>query len=258
MKLGGFGKIVDYENIRLSDFDYAELDIPEIEAMTEREFCIFKDKVRETAFPVLTGARALPVAEPLFFTDHFRAIDFREYLENACRRANLLGMGKIILGNGKARQLLDETSISREHKFIDFMRMFAEIAGNCDLEIILEPLGPEYSNYINTLPEAVRIIGAVNMSNLFTMADLRHLFWAKEPLTDIVRYGDYVHHIHVDYPVSYPERPFPRVKDDFDYTEFLEVIKNSGYQDTLTVEADIPEDWNRAYAYAADVLKKVL
>lgn len=258
MKLGGFGRIAAYDSIRQAGFEYAELDIPEIGAMSEKEFCVFSEKVHEAGFPVLTGARALPATEPLFFTDHFCAMDFRGYLENICRRANLLGMGKVILGNGKARQLLDETSISKEHLFIDFMRMFSEIAGNSDVEVILEPLGPKYSNYINTLPEAVRIIHEVNMPNLFTMADLRHLFWAKEPLTDIALYVDYIHHIHVDYPVSYPARPFPQVEDDFDYTEFLDVLKKSGYQDTLTVEADIPEDWNRAYADAAAVLKEVL
>lgn len=258
MKLGGFGKIADYDNIRLAGFDYAELDIPEIESMTEREFAVFNDKVHEFSFPVLTGARTLPVAEPLFFTDDFRAPDFSRYLENACKRANILGIGKIILGNGKARQLLDDTSISKEHRFIEFMRMFAEIAGNRDLEVIIEPLGPKYSNYINTLPDAVRLIQEVAMPNLYTMADLRHLYWAKEPFTDIIRYVEYVHHLHVDYPVQYPERPFPCDNDDFDYTDFLDAIKESGYKDTITVEADVPEDWNCAYANAVSVLERVL
>ena len=85
------------------------------------------------------------------------------------------------------------------------MRMFAEIAGNYDVEVILEPLGPMYSNYINSLPEAVRIIREVGVPNLFTMADLRHLVWAKEPLTDIVSYSDYIHHIHIS-GTPLPER----------------------------------------------------
>ena len=66
MRLGGFGRIADYDNIRQAGFDYAELDVPEIEALTENEFRIFCDKVHEIGFPVLTGARALPVAKPCF------------------------------------------------------------------------------------------------------------------------------------------------------------------------------------------------
>lgn len=41
MRLGGFGRIADYDNIRQAGFDYAELDVPEIEALTENEFRIF-------------------------------------------------------------------------------------------------------------------------------------------------------------------------------------------------------------------------
>lgn len=258
MKLGGFGRIADYDHIRQAGFDYAELDVPEIEALPENEFRVFCDKVHENGFPVLTGARALPIADPWFFTEHFRAMDYKDYLEKACRRANLLGMDRIIIGNGKARLLIDETSIRKEHRFIEFMRMFAEIAGNYGVNVILEPLGPEYSNYINTLPEAVRIIHEVGMPNLFTMADLRHLFRGKEPFEHIVACVDYIRHIHVDDPTTYPERFFPKVEDDFDYAEFLSAIKKSGYKDTITVEADIPEDWKRAYTDAAAVLKEVL
>lgn len=258
MKLGGFGRIADYDSIQKAGFDYAELDVPEIEALSESEFRMFCDKVHGTGFPVLTGARALPIADPWFFTDHFCAMDYKDYLEHACQRAKILGMGKIILGNGKARWLLDETSIKLESRFIDFIRMFAEIAGNHDVEVILEPLGPKYSNYINTLPEAVRMIQEVGMPNLFTMADLRHLVGAGEPFANIVTYVNYVHHIHVDYPTSYPARLFPKETDDYDYTEFLEAIKKSGYQGALTIEADIPKDWNCAYQDASVVLRNLL
>ena len=36
------------------------------------------------------------------------------------------------------------------------------------------------------------------------------------------------------------------------------LVYGSGYQDTLTIEADIPENWNRSYIDAAAVLKEVL
>jgi len=258
MKLGGFGRIADYEDICQAGFDYAELDVPEIEALPEREFDAFCNKVWKTGIPVLAGARALPIVNPWFFTEHFQAMEYKDYLEHACQRANILGIKKVILGNGKARWLPEESSIQKESRFINFMRMFAEIAGEHGAEVILEPLGPKYSNYINTLPEAVRVIREVHMPNLFTMADLRHMIWSGEPFEDIVAYVNYVHHIHIDYPTSYPQRPFPRLEDDYDYTEFLKKIMKSGYQDTLTVEADIPKDWHYSYRNAALVLREVL
>lgn len=257
MKLGGFGRIADYEKIQAAGFDFAELDVPEIEALSELEYGRLREKVQQTGFPVLTGARALPIADPWFFTDQFSMKEYEKYLENACRRAAGIGMKCIILGNGKARLLLDETSIGKESRFIGFMRMFAEIAAGNGLEVILEPLGPKYSNYINTVPEAVRVIEKIDMPNVFTMADLRHVVWAQETFEDLITYADYIHHIHVDYPLSWPERPFPAMEDDYDYTDFLSAVKKSGYQGTLTIEADIPEDWNAAYSRAAVVLRDV-
>jgi len=258
MKLGGFGRIADYDKIKVSGFDYAELDIPELVELTEKEFETFCEKVKRDNFPVLTGARALPIAEPWFFTDRFSLDEYRGYMEKACFRAKRLGIRKIILGNGKARWLFDEDSIKLESNFIDLLRTFAEIAGTQGIEIILEPLGPEYSNYINTLPEAVRVIRAANAPNLFIMADLRHLYRGGESYEDIVACADAVHHVHVDYPEVFPARPFPNSQDGFNYTPFLSAVKRSGYDDTLTIEADTPDDWAASYCEAIKVLEDLL
>ena len=34
MKIGGFGRIADYEKIKAAGFDYAELELPEIEELS--------------------------------------------------------------------------------------------------------------------------------------------------------------------------------------------------------------------------------
>jgi len=148
--------------------------------------------------------------------------------------------------------------INKEHVFIEFMRMLADITGNCDQELILEPLGPKYSNYINTIPEAVRIIEKVGMPNVFTMADIRHMVWSKEPFNNLITYADYIHHVHMDYPLSYPERKYPDPGDNFDYNEFLSALVKSKYNDTLTIEAEIPEDWLKAYKQAMIVLRTII
>jgi len=258
MRLGGFGLIADYEKISAAGYDFAELDMPEIEGLSEEKFEHFRDTVDRMGFPVLTGARILPVAEPLFFVDGFAPTDWKEYLVKTCKRAQILGIRKVILGNGKARSLLSDADIKKEGVFIDFLRMLADITGDNGQELILEPLGPKYSNYINTIPEAARVIKEVGMPNVFTMADLRHMIWSNEPFGDLVDYAGYIHHIHIDYPSSYPERNYPRADDDFDYSGFVKALKKSKYDDTLTIEADIPADWNKAHKQVMEVLGALL
>lgn len=257
MKIGGFGRIADYEKIKAAGFDYAELDLPEIEELSDETFEAFCEKVKQENFPVLTGARALPIAEPWFFTEHFSLDEYKDYIAKACVRAKRLGIQKIIIGNGKARWLLDETSIQKESNFIDLLSLFSKVCGENGIEMILEPLGPDYSNYINTLPEAVRVVKAAGNDNLFIMADLRHLYRGGESYEDIVDCAAYLHHVHIDYPETFPARPFPTAEDGFDYAPFLDAVKRAGYDDTLTIEADIPDNWTDAYQRAMKVLEGV-
>ena len=258
MKLGGFGRIADYDAIRAAGFDYAELDLPELEELSDEDFDAFCEKIQKVGFPVLTGARALPIAEPWFFTERFSLDVWRPYMAHACERAAKLGIQKIIIGNGKARWLLDENSIQKERNFLDLLRLFSAYCKEYGIEMILEPLGPDYSNYINTLPEAVRVVKAAGNDNLFIMADLRHLYRGGEAYEDIVDCAAYLHHVHVDYPEVFPARPYPTPEDGFDYAPFLAAVKRAGYDDTLTIEADVPADWKAAHDKAVQVLEAVL
>lgn len=257
MKIGGFGRIADYEKIKAAGFDYAELDLPEIEALPDAEFEAFCEKVKQERFPVLTGSRALPIAEPWFFTEQYSLETWRAYIVNACARAKKLGIQKIIIGNGKARWLLDETSIQKERNFIELLSLFSEICKENGIEMILEPLGPDYSNYINTLPEAVRVVKAAGNKNLFIMADMRHMVRGNEPYEHIAQCAEYLHHFHIDNPETFPARPWPRIEDGFDYAPFLKAIQAIAPDGTLTIEADYPEDWCAAYKMAIKVLEVV-
>ena len=129
MKLGGFGFIKDYDAIKQAGFDYAELDMPEIEALSDGDFDAFRAHVQEMGFPIPTGARILPITEPTFFVPGFRETDLRPYLESSCARSAKVGIQKILFGNGKARWLIDDDSIKHEQVFVSFMRMLCEIAG---------------------------------------------------------------------------------------------------------------------------------
>ena len=65
MKFGGFGNVKDYRDIKQAGYDFAELDMPEIEELSDDDFASFVRVVKQENFPVLTGARILPVKEPL-------------------------------------------------------------------------------------------------------------------------------------------------------------------------------------------------
>ena len=259
MKLGGFGRIADYDRILEAGFDYAELDMPEIEALEESALEAFAEHVAQSGFPVITGARILPFTEPMFFVPGYQAKELESYIRSSCSKNAKIGVKKILFGNGKARWLIDETSLSREGQFFDFMKMLCEAAGENGQEVLIEPLGPKYSNYLNTVPQALEAVDRIGMPNLSVMADIRHFLWAGEPFEDIGRYHQRIGHYHIDYPLSWPERRWPDTEDGYNYGAFLGQLKAVDHPDlTLTVEADIPQDWKKAGKDIQAVLAKYL
>lgn len=252
--LGGFGFAHDIPDLIDAGFDYAELDAPELEAMDSRDFEALRRALRERQFHVPVAGRILPIAEPLIFKPGFCPEDYRDYLERSCARAGALGVEKIIFGNGKARSWLESTTIQDVPIFIRFMRMLCEVATGHGLEVLLEPLGPRYSNFINTIPQAAEIMDRVDMPNFFLMVDMRHMVWSHDPLSSITYYIDRIHHAHIDYPLSFPARPFPARGDGFDYGPFLRALAGAGYSGGITIEADPPECWKTAAEEARAVL----
>lgn len=59
MKLGGFGLMEHYTSMHAAGYDYAELDMPELEALGEEDFARFQDVVAATGLPGADG-RAHP------------------------------------------------------------------------------------------------------------------------------------------------------------------------------------------------------
>ena len=65
MLLGGFGHIQDYKQICKANYDFAELDIPEIADLSISEIKDLQKKIK-SAIQVPITSRLLPVAKPLF------------------------------------------------------------------------------------------------------------------------------------------------------------------------------------------------
>ena len=84
------------------------------------------------------------------------------------------------------------------------------------------------------------------------MADLRHFVWSGESFDDLVKYRDIIKHIHVDFPLSWPERRWPKLGDGYNYQSFFDRLKD--YDGTLTIEADVPDDWQAAGKDARELL----
>ena len=243
IKLGAFGKLKNYPDMDRAEYDYAELDSVEIAQLSEERFEKAKEMLSDGGLKTLVFARALPYDEPIFHGNDFLWDKFQKFVEKSCRRMQMLHAEKWILGNGKARSMPEYNRKYAEEQFLKLMRILCETAQKYGITVLLEPLGPRYSNYINTIEEAVDICKILKADNLFTMCDLRHMVDSHDNFSNIIKYGKYIRHVHIDNPLLYPQRIYPEQEDGYDYSEYFRALQKIDYDGTLTVEADIPQNY---------------
>jgi len=101
--------------------------------------------------------------------------------------------------------------------------------------VALEPLGPAYSNYLQTIGQAAAFLETCGANNAGTMCDLRHMVASGDALEDVTRFRERILHTHVDYPLG-NRRVFPMRDDGYDYTPYLRRIVETKAE-RLSVEA---------------------
>ena len=99
------------------------------------------------------------------------------------------------------------------------------------------------------MPEAIALADELGVRNLKPFIDLRWFVDEKRPYDEIIKYADQIHHIHIDNPVTpFPQRPIPRLTDNFNYTPFMEKLKEICYKGIISCEANTFTDFEKDLA----------
>lgn len=257
MKFGCFAFAPQLETVEALGYDCIELDLGEIVNMNEDTFEAFRARVKKShlGFEVFSGLLPLSV--------RFHASDFDEeywmtYVEKAAFRASTLGAKIIPLGAGKCRSIPENCSDPEAAKayVLHLVQRIADIMAKYGIMLVVEPLGPANSNYLNTIPETVEFIRRVDRTNCLTMCDMRHMFKLDEPYSDIPACIDYIRHAHIDYPRG-TARLFPQRDDDYDYLPYFKALREAGYNAILTIEATAYEDFAKEAGNSLAYLKEI-
>lgn len=261
MRLGCFGFQRQMEDIKKIGFSNAELDLNEIVAMSEEEFDDFCAYAKKLGLSYDIFAALIPL------TVRFHAKDFEEeywmdHVAKAAKRAKALGAKIIPLGAGKCRSIPEdcEDREEAEEKVAHIVDRICGIYEPLQIDMVIEPLGPANSNYLNTIEETVTFIQTrVHAKNCFTMCDMRHMYKNKEDYREIGKYKEWIKHAHIDYPRGMM-RYFPKFEDDYDYQPYFDALKEAEYDRILAIEAteftDFYQDAKEGYDVIQECAKK--
>ncbi len=254
--MGAFGNIGQMEMIKTAGFNTAELDLGEIMGMDLKTFLNFERRAERSGlrFDVFSGLLPLDIRihEPGFLWDKWL-----EYVDKAAERAACLGAKRIPFGAGKCRSIPAgcEDREEAEKRLAAFVGEICCIFQKYSLEMVVEPLGPANSNYLNRIGETADFARSLKRENCHIMCDLRHMYKTGDPYHAIISFKKEIRHAHIDHPEGELRR-FPLPDDGFDYQPYLEALHDSGYDGILTVEATYYEDFEEEAARSCEYLKK--
>ncbi len=156
------------------------------------------------------------------------------YVDTVLSRAQRAGLRIITWGSGGSRRVPEGFDrVRATAQFIYLGRRVAEVAGRYGITLVLENLNRTECNFINSVPEALAIVRAVDHPNFRLCVDLYHMLVDGQPASDLAGVGKYAVYCEL---AEREGRTPPGVHGD-DFTSYFEALHREGYSGNIMVEA---------------------
>ena len=259
MKLSSFCHVNQLSQAVRAGFDDVELDICELAAMEESEFKTFCAEAGQTGFSFEVCSDVIPLTVR-FHSPDFEAAYWLQHVRRGAEQTARLGARLWTFGAGKCRSIPDgyPDPQGAARRVEEFVGAVCDVLLPYGISLLVEPLGPANSNFIQTIGEAVEFIKRVDRKNLGTMCDLRHMHKMAEPFSDIQKHHEWIWHAHIDNPTG-TRRLFPRRGDGYEgYEEYISTLIRTGCDGILAIEALDCEDFLSEAGESVNYLKEII
>jgi sugar phosphate isomerase/epimerase len=220
-------------------FDFVQSAGGIITDMSAEQFRAEKSRVAGGGLPFAACAVPLP-ADARVTERGFNLYAWMEHLKETTRRMAELGCRKLLWSDGRARVLPAEGEVADlKEQVLQFLFMLSEVAANYGITVLVEPLGPRRTNFLNSMSEVGELLARVGKENLSSMVSLRELESIELPLNRLGDLRHMIRHVQLENPRAQEgARVSPRPSDGCDYRPFLRALKDIGYSG----EIGLPED----------------
>jgi len=227
------------ESAKAAGFDYVELGVSEIAALSDADFDAALERVKQVGIPTPNANLFLPGSIRLTGPQATDPEEQMAYVRKAFARLNRLGVKIVCFGSGGARRVPE--GFPKEEAFqqlVAFGKRIAPEARANGITVVIEPLRRQETNIINTTAEGFELVKAVGDPNFELLIDFYHLASEKEDPAIILQVREHIRHLHMANPQG---RVFPLKWDEFDYAPFFANLRQIGYAGRISVEASSPD-----------------
>ena len=235
IQVGCCAPLKDVEAVRSAGFDYYEVRVAEVEALSDEAFQKLQGRLKDLNLPTPVANYFLPGRVRVTGPSTDRAQQLA-YLRKALDRMASLGVKIIVFGSSGARNVpagypKDEAM----RQLAEFCRVAAAEAEARNITILIEPLRPQESNIINTVAEGLALVDEVKHPRFQLLVDFYHMAIQKEDFSIIDRAGARILHAHIANPAG---RVYPKTGDGCDYEGFFAALRRIRYGGCISVEAN--------------------
>jgi sugar phosphate isomerase/epimerase len=223
------------ERLAALGFDYIELPLAEMTALSDDAFAALVEKVENSGIACEACNNFFPKTLRLTGLDVDKAA-IRSYVELAMYRAHRLGVECVVFGSGPAKNVPEGFSMGTGYRqVVDLLKETAPLAKQHNITIVIEPLRSPECNLINTFAEGCRLARDVDHPNVRVLVDFYHLSQESESVEHLVQDGEaYLRHVHF---ACGEGRVFPTAGNEDDYPPFFEALRAVKYDRRISLEA---------------------
>ena len=218
---------------KVAGYDYLEMPLSTIAALSEDEFAEVKLKVKDGRFPIeacnVFFPRNLRLTGPDVDWDQVEA-----YVKLALGRAKQLGVKVVVFGSGGSRNVPEGFPMEQAWlQLVQLLRMIEPIAAKNGITIVIEPLNAKETNIIHTGAEGFTLAKLVDRPHIRLLLDLFHMSLMEEDFGIAATANKYVRHVHFAKPDG---RVYPSEIED-EFKAFFDGLKSGSYDGRVSVEA---------------------
>jgi sugar phosphate isomerase/epimerase len=237
-----FGICAPYREVAtlgMCPFDYLEENVQRflIPERPQEDFEAAWLEARKLTIPIEAANSFLPANIPMVATPtqsvHTQRLE--HYVKTALERAEQVGIRVIVFGSGAARAYPPGYSRADAIQQIgEHLSRWSDWAQNHGVMIVLEPLGYEETNTLNTVAEAGALVAKLNKPGARLLADVYHMACNNESPEDILLRPSLLSHVHV---AEKQERAAPgRYGEDF--RPSFSALHQAGYDRRISIECN--------------------
>ncbi len=257
MRFGVCRGLDDYDAIKQAKsvgIDYLETGFGCLANFDDEKFNTSKKYLEEIGLPCLASNSFIP-GDMKLVGDMVDYGAISDYLDRGFERADVLGVKKIVLGSGSARSFPEGYSPERAKEQVAFFlsEYAAPKAEKCGCIIVLEPLRYGETTMIHTVSDGIQIADLCGCRNVFSLADLYHVYGNNDDIDGFRKYMGRICHCHIAEPEkrTYPTFSTPEINGVIKH--FLDTMEAVGC-DTCSIEART-DDFEKDIADSISFLK---